>query len=108
MKVRPLKKLNQMGQATIEMILIMTVLFGLSVMISNAFKDNHFFATIIEGPWDYVDGMIQKGSWHTNAETSFLNPNAIPRHGTNVSPNALVPDKAFNDAETCLSLNGAC
>jgi hypothetical protein len=79
-------------------------------MISNAFKDNHFFATIIEGPWDYVDGMIQKGSWHTNAETSILNPNRIDRHSTNIpgTQNPLVPDKNFNDAETCLSLNGTC
>ena len=84
MRVQPRKKLNQMGQATIEMILIMTVLFGLSVMISDAFKNNHFFATIIEGPWDYVDGMIQKGSWNTNADTRTLNPNAILRHGSHI------------------------
>ena len=94
--------LSRSGQATIEMILILTILFGLSVSISEAFSKNNYFATIIEGPWDYVDGMIRNGIWKKIAISTPAHPNAVSRHRSEkANPNS--PQSGFDSVESCLA-----
>ena len=81
MKSKFIKK-NQRGQATVEAILIIVILLAVSISISNAFSQNNFFASLIEGPWDYVDGMIRDGVWKKSSVSHTLNPNARVRHDT--------------------------
>lgn len=97
--------LNRRGQVTIEMILILTLLFGLSVMISDAFKKNNYFATIIEGPWDYVDGMVRNGIWQKVNVSTAAHPNMSVRHATAIGQRGkLNQDPNFDRAETCLAI----
>ncbi len=70
------------GQATVEAILLLTIFLAVSMSISQSFEKNNYFAMIIEGPWDFVDGMIQNGVWKKAAQSENLNPNGRFRHGS--------------------------
>lgn len=54
---------TQAGQAIIEYILLMVVLFGVFTAIVNFLKEEEFASMFTAGPWPMMDGMIQCGSW---------------------------------------------
>lgn len=94
-------KINQAGQATIEAVLIMTIFLAVGLSISQAFTSNNIFASIIEGPWDFVDGMIRDGVWMKSNVSRTYNPNARQRHA---SKQATVhfPNPGFDQSESGL------
>lgn len=76
-------KSNEKGQATIEAVLFITIFLAISLSISQAFTKNNFFASLIEGPWNFVDGMIRDGVWmRAGATSQAFNPNARVRHAS--------------------------
>ena len=61
------KFFNKAGQATLEMVLIMVVLTGVSIFVKdNYFKptqEPNFLKTFINGPSEAVACMIRNGNW---------------------------------------------
>lgn len=102
-----LKLKNSQGQMTVEAVLLIVVLFGVSVMVSDFFKDRKIFATLISGPWNYVDGMIQAGNWAPKAQALAKHPNLRLRHATPRNDSFIKnPDSSYDDkASKLLELN---
>ncbi len=75
---------NSSGQAILEYILLMVVLFGVFTSIINFLKEQEFMTKFTQGPWVVMNGMIQCGNWqacgvetptagvHSNSNTRVL------------------------------------
>ncbi len=99
-------KSNENGQATIEAVLFITIFLAISLSISQAFTNNNYFASLIEGPWNFVDGMIRDGVWmQAGPNSQAFNPNARTRHATRkgISPDHK-PNPGFDQKESTLQL----
>ena len=92
---------NQGGQATVESILIMTIFLAVGLTISQTFTTNDIFASVIEGPWDFVDGMIRDGVWMKSNVSRSYNPNARQRHASRQATIHL-PNPGFDQKESGL------
>ncbi len=60
-------RLNKAGQATVEMVLIASLLTASSYLVLNKFKDPNFKNPLVEfisGPWQALAGMIESGNWN--------------------------------------------
>lgn len=77
-----MRTLGQAGQMTIEMILIMTILLGVAISVSELARSSGFMASLVEEPWSVVQGMIENGVWVNAADAKALHPNLRKRHGT--------------------------
>lgn len=55
--------MSQSGQATVEAVLIGVVLVSAALYVSKKFKENSYVATLVKGPWVYIDNMAQHGVW---------------------------------------------
>jgi hypothetical protein len=79
-KQTPKKTLNKSaGQATTEMILMLVVFLGISTVVTTAFKNSKFVATLISGPWQAIAGMAQNGVWEAPSKSMNKHPNAYRR-----------------------------
>ena len=69
-------RLNKAGQATVEMVLIASLLTASSYLVLNKFKDPNFknpLTEFVSGPWKALAGMIESGNWEKrNPETCGL------------------------------------
>ncbi len=65
---------SQRGQATIEAVLIVVVLLSAAIYVSQQFRSRKTMASLVEGPWSYIDGMAQYGVWGTPKRVKKLNP----------------------------------
>jgi hypothetical protein len=54
---------NQSGQLLVEMILLMAIGVGISMMITNYLRDNQFAQNLVARPWATLSGMIECGTW---------------------------------------------
>ena len=60
-------RLNKAGQATVEMVLIASLLTASSYLVLNKFKDPNFknpLVQFVSGPWQALAGMIESGNWN--------------------------------------------
>ena len=60
-------RLNKKGQATVEMVLIASLLTASCYLVLNKFKDPNFknpLVQFISGPWQMLAGMIESGNWN--------------------------------------------
>jgi hypothetical protein len=73
---------NQTGQMTIEMILLVTILFGLTLLVSKTFNDEKLLHSWISGPWSYVAGMAENGVWMPPSEGRRWHANVADRRAT--------------------------
>jgi len=75
--------LEQSGQLIIEAILLMTLFFGIAVMIQKQFKDQSIISAMVAGPWAQVSGMISNGVWKPETEGRPMHPqgNNFTREG---------------------------
>lgn len=81
---KDLKKLSrQSGQLTIEAILIMTVLTAISLSFARFAKSNGLVASVVEGPWKPIQGMIENGVWETGDKAKSHHPSNKSRHSSN-------------------------
>ncbi len=94
-------KKNERGQATVEAVLLITIFLAVSLTISKSFSTNDFFASIIEGPWDYVDGMVRDGVWMKSTSSHAFNPNARSRHSSKQDSQHF-PNPVFDQNESAL------
>ena len=79
-----MKKLsqNEKGQSILEAVLLIAVFFGISALVSNAFKDENLLAKINQGPWEHVAGMMENGVWEPVDQSKSKHPNLLNRHGS--------------------------
>lgn len=73
---------NSKGQAILEYILLMVVLFGVFGTIVDFLKEQEFMTKFTQGPWDTMNGMIQCGNWQpcgVETPTGGVHPNSNTR-----------------------------
>lgn len=64
---RGLKKTtNNSGQFAIESVLLMTVLIGLFLLVTNYVKNNRLVSKLVEGPIKNVSVMTAYGTWKSD------------------------------------------
>ncbi len=61
-RISPLKQ--QGGQLIVEVVLLLAIGTGLSVMAVNFLKDQKIVQNIFGKPWGALSGMIECGSWN--------------------------------------------
>lgn len=66
---------NQNGQMIVEYILLTVITVGISIIVSNSFKENELLGKLISSPWKNLAGMIQNGSWGDPKTTMINHPN---------------------------------
>lgn len=67
---------------TLEAILIMALLLAGTIAITRWARNEKIVATLVEGPWLPIQGMIESGVWARPDEARELHPNLMRRHGT--------------------------
>lgn len=71
---------NRRGQAVIESVLILALFFGITLLISNAFKQGEFLDSLVASPWRRMAGMIQNGVWLPVGASNTMHPAITDRH----------------------------
>ncbi len=77
-----MKRKANSGQLTVEAVLILTLLVGITMAIAKTFREKNYLASMAEKPWTYVAGMIENGIWRPVEDGKRLHPNHTVRHGT--------------------------
>ncbi|MEK7356833.1 MAG: hypothetical protein AAB250_10310 [Bdellovibrionota bacterium] len=77
-------KLNQRGQFTIEAILLMSAMTAIALFIGKEMRDRKMAATVVEGPWQPIRGMIEDGVWMNPKASKALHPSHKARHATTI------------------------
>ena len=75
-------KNSEKGQATIEAILIVTVLLTTSLAVMNQIRQRQILPSLVEKPWAYISGMIENGVWAPPERGAVNHPNHLQRHAT--------------------------
>lgn len=78
--VKSFKNIGQAGQATMEAVLILVIIVGLTSQISRFAKGQEFVRKLVEGPWEPIRGMIEDGVWVRYTNSKPLHPNHKIRH----------------------------
>lgn len=73
---------RQKGQASIEAILIATVLLSAGLAINQRVGQRQFLSRLVERPWTYISGMIENGIWETPERGRSIHPNHLDRHAS--------------------------
>lgn len=71
---------SQSGQATMEAVLVMVVATMVTMKIGSYFRDNGLLASVVEGPWSPIRGMIEDGVWKKHTISKEMHPNHKRRH----------------------------
>jgi hypothetical protein len=79
---------NQSGQMTIEMVLMFTLLMGVVVFSTGYIRDNAIVASLVEGPWSAVQGMIEDGVWKPAGASKQFHPSTADRRRSYEGENA--------------------
>jgi hypothetical protein len=74
--------LSRAGQMTIEMMLIAVLMTGVAISISKYARSSGFMASLVEGPWTRIQGMIEDGVWMPSAQSKSFHPNLKKRHAS--------------------------
>ena len=75
---------SQAGQMSIEMMLIAIIMTAVAMGVSKYMRSNDIAATLVEGPWKPLQGMIEDGVWMKAGSTAHaVNPGIrAKRHST--------------------------
>lgn len=71
---------NQLGQASMEAVLILIVVTVIAIQISSLAKSQGLAQKVVEGPWSSIRGMVEDGVWVRHTESKSLHPNHLIRH----------------------------
>jgi hypothetical protein len=71
---------SQSGQAIIESVLILTILFGFTFMAAQYFKNEEFLKRLITGPFVNLSGLLQNGVWAPPGVGAASHPSHHFRH----------------------------
>ena len=75
LKNKKTKFINNVGQMTIEAVLILSMLLGVTIFLSNQFRENELLRKFVHGPWDRIAGMAQNGHWAPPGDSMSVHPN---------------------------------
>ena len=68
------------GGATVEMVLILTILTGTAYMVLRGFETHKPIHHFVAGPWKALANMMESGSWTTDGTEAKKNhPNHFER-----------------------------
>ena len=70
------------GQITVEDVLILTIFVSIMFSVSQLLKEKKILASVVEGPWLYIAGMIENGYWAPPEMGQAKHPNHMQRHGS--------------------------
>ena len=70
------------GQVTVELALMMIVVVGAALAVSQAFRSGDFLADLVSGPWKNLSGMIEAGVWAPPEKALANHPNTTARIST--------------------------
>ena len=73
---------SESGQFTVEMVLLLVIILGLAVTVSTMARNSRIMATLVEGPWPSLQGMIEDGVWMNAKDSKAYHPTHIKRHRT--------------------------
>lgn len=73
---------RQSGQITVEAVLVLTILLSTSFAGLQVFKNRGYLSKLVEGPWQYLAGMIENGMWSPPKQGRAKHPNHVTRHGS--------------------------
>lgn len=78
-------RLRQSGQFMLESVLLMTMLFGMAMLVKKQFKERHIISKLVAGPWNKVAGMMSNGVWKPEASGHDMHPqgHVMSREGDN-------------------------
>jgi len=54
---------NQGGQMLVEMVLLLAIGVGMSMLVTNFLRDSQFAQNLIGRPWATLSGMMECGTW---------------------------------------------
>ena len=73
-----------------EAVLIMAVLTSIALLVVKTAKNGRWAASVVEGPWQPIRGMIEDGVWEPAGKSKLNHPANFKRHlstqGTPVNP----------------------
>lgn len=58
-----MKTKNQKGQLVVEMVLLLSLGVGVSLLVGRLLRDNQFAQNLFGRPWQTLSGMIECGTW---------------------------------------------
>lgn len=71
---------SQKGQATVEMVLLLSAMVAMSYFVLKNFKETTKpVYNFISGPWKTIGGMIESGSWAKRPDAISNHPNYFRR-----------------------------
>lgn len=73
---------SQSGQIAVEAILLSVVILAIALAAARSFRSQGILASLVEGPWSYVDGMSRHGVWAPRAKAENLDPTFSPRRAS--------------------------
>jgi len=68
------------GQVAVEFILLAAVGILVATLIAKTIRQETLLAQMVQGPWQYLTGMIENGVWGTSEKTRLQHPNYLRRH----------------------------
>ena len=72
--------INQRGQVTVEYILIMVVLVGITLAVRTGLNQSGLMPDLVKKPWKLVAGMLESGVWAEPAAARNAHPGRFSRH----------------------------
>lgn len=70
-----MKLRNQIGQASLEAVLMMILSLAIAISASHYLRDQGVLANLVEGPWLPLKGMIEDGVWIKAPLSKSQHPN---------------------------------
>lgn len=75
---------NSAGQMTIEAVLIMAVCTSIALFVIKTARNGRWAASLVEGPWQPIRGMIEDGVWENAGKSKLNHPANFKRHHSNL------------------------
>ena len=77
---------SQRGQLVVEAVLLMSVLLGITMLVSSFFQKSQLAQKLTFEPWSQLTNMIECGSW-SSCQTAGVHPSTVDR-GLSLNPQA--------------------
>lgn len=71
---------NQNGQLTMEAVLILAIFSSLALFVMKTARTQGWAASVVEGPWGTIRGMIEDGVWQNAKDSKANHPGQFKRH----------------------------
>ena len=66
---------------------MMVVAIAIATAVTQKIRGSNLLASVVEGPWAYIDGMARYGVWDGGVKAKAKDPNLAPRRGSMMGEN---------------------